>query len=208
MSWRRKPKIGPKGAMIIVGAVLVLVLVVIGVSQGGNSPGGTPAADLSSAPSTPAVTPHAFGPAVTHSAYACGSASLWRHVYHPDRLRVVHRCMTVQGTVTGLSFEPDGDLHILLAVRPSLVNQANDSFQHGDLVLEEICQGPVTRAYAVAACRGVPGGMPVPSVGDRVRVSGSYVLDANHGWMEIHPVTSLVIIGSAASSRSSPDHGG
>ena len=52
--------------------------------------------------------------------------------------------------------EPDGDLHILLATRPALVNAANDQYEHGDLVLEEICQGSVTQADAVAACQGVP----------------------------------------------------
>ena len=127
---------------------------------------------------------------------ACGTA-LWRHIYHPDRLRLVRRCMIVRGTVTELRWEPDGDLHILLATRPGLVNAANDQYEHGDLVLEEICQGSVTQADAVAACRGVPHDLTVPSVGDRVMVSGSYVLDADHGWMEIHPVTNLTITGSA-----------
>ncbi len=132
---------------------------------------------------------------------ACGTA-LWRHVYHPDRLRLVRRCMTVRGRVTELRWEPDGDLHILLATRPGLVNADNDRYEHGDLVLEEICQGSVTQADAVAACRGVPHDLTVPSVGERVSVSGPYVLDADHGWMEIHPVTNLTITGSAP--RSSP----
>jgi len=108
--------------------------------------------------------------------------------------------MTVRGRVTELQWEPDGDLHILLATRSALVNAVNDEYEHGDLVLEEICQGSVTRAYAIAACQGVPHNLTVPSVGDRVIVSGSYVLDANHGWMEIHPVTSLIITGSAPQS--------
>lgn len=66
----------------------------------------------------------------------CGTA-LWRHVYHPDRLRLVRKCMTVRGQVTELRWEPDGDLHILLATRPALVNAVNDEYEHGDLVLEE-----------------------------------------------------------------------
>jgi hypothetical protein len=48
-------------------------------------------------------------------------------------------------------------------------------------VLEEICQGIVTQAAAVAACQGVPPNLTVPFAGDRVRVSGFYVLDADHG---------------------------
>jgi hypothetical protein len=44
---------------------------------------------------------------------------------------------------------------------------------------------------------GVPQ-MIIPSVGDKVVVQGSYVLDQDHGWMEIHPVTSIRITGHAA----------
>ena len=35
--------------------------------------------------------------------------------------------------------------------RHGLVNADNDKFEHGDLVLEEICQGSITQADAVAA---------------------------------------------------------
>jgi hypothetical protein len=115
----------------------------------------------------------------------------------------------VHGTVKELAWEPDGDLHIRLATRPALVN-ANDQYEHGDLVLEEICQGSITQADAVAACRGVPHNLTVPSVGDKVTVTGSYVLDQDHGWMEIHPVTSLTITGHVAApppSQAAPDAG-
>lgn len=46
----------------------------------------------------------------------------------------------MRGTVEEVRWEPDGDLHILLAVSRSLVNDANVSYEHGDLVLEVICQ--------------------------------------------------------------------
>jgi hypothetical protein len=132
-----------------------------------------------------------------HGSHSC-DASLWQHVYHPDRLQVVQQCKTVRGTVEDVRREPDGDLHIRLATRPALVNSDNVTYEHGDLVLEEICQGPVTQADAIDACQGVPHNLTVPSAGDRVRVTGSYVLDADHGWMEIHPVTRLTVIGHAA----------
>jgi hypothetical protein len=106
--------------------------------------------------------------------------------------------MTVRGRVDAVRQEPDGDLHILLATRRALVNSANVTYEHGDLVLEEICQGPVTQADAIDACQGVPHNLTVPSAGDRVRVTGSYVLDADHGWMEIHPVTRLTVTGNGA----------
>jgi hypothetical protein len=145
---------------------------------------------------------HRHRPAARHRA-ACGTA-LWRHIYHPDRLHLVRRCMTVRGRVTGVRWEPDGDLHILLATRPGLVNAGNKEHEHGDLVLEEICQGSVTQADAIAACRGVPHDLTIPSAGERVTVSGSYVLDIDHGWMEIHPVTRRTITGSAPPPSSAP----
>jgi hypothetical protein len=132
------------------------------------------------------------------------STWLWRHVYHPDRLHLVRRCMTVRGTVTELSWEPDGDLHIRLATRAGLVNSVNDQYQGGDLVLEEICQGNVSQADAEAACQGVPHDLTIPSVGDTITITGSYVLDADHGWMEIHPVTSLTVTGHAAAPPAPP----
>lgn len=158
-----------------------------------SAPNPTAASPASaSAASTPRPAP-----ARHHRHHAC-DASLWRHVYHPDRLQVIHSCMTVRGRVDAVRHEPDGDLHILLATRPALVNSANVTYEHGDLVLEEICQGPVTQADAIDACQGVPHNLTVPSTGDRVRVTGSYVLDADHGWMEIHPVTRLTVTGYAA----------
>jgi hypothetical protein len=197
----------------LLGAALAGALAVAGCSGTGR-----PAAQSAAQPATsPAGSADSAAPATATPAHhrrhhhhlaaahrsACDTA-LWRHIYHPDRLRLVRRCMTVRGQVTELRWEPDGDLHILLATRPALVNTVNDEYEHGDLVLEEICQGSVTQADAVAACQGVPHNLTVPSVGQRVRVSGSYVLDADHGWMEIHPVTSLTITGSAPPSAAPP----
>jgi hypothetical protein len=194
----------------LLGAVLTGALAVAGCS-GTGQPAAQSAAQPAASPSGAAAPPTAT-PAHHHRHHhhlaaarrsACGT-ELWRHIYHPDRLRVVRRCMTVRGRVTELRWEPDGDLHVLMATRPALVNAVNDEYEHGDLVLEEICQGNVTQADAVTACRGVPHDLTVPSVGDRVTVSGSYVLDADHGWMEIHPVTSLTITGSAPPSSAPP----
>ena len=142
----------------------------VGHTSAVSAPNPTAASPVSaSAASTPRSTP------AHHRRSRC-DAALWQHVYHPDRLHVIHSCMTVRGRVDAVRQEPDGDLHILLATRPALVNSANVTDQHGDLVLEEICQGPVTQADAIDACQGVPHNLTVPSVGDRVRVTGSYVL--------------------------------
>jgi len=37
--------------------------------------------------------------------------------------------------------------------------------------------------------RAIQGHRSDPATGTRVQVTGSYVLDTNHGWMEIHPVS-------------------
>jgi hypothetical protein len=111
---------------------------------------------------------------------------------------VVSACKTVTGTVEEVRQEADGDLHILLKLDSAyagLVNSVNVSDQQGDLVLEPVCVGPVSQADAVAACQGFTSTVRIPATGSRVRVTGSYVLDADHGWMEIHPVSRITVIG-------------
>jgi Excalibur calcium-binding domain len=133
----------------------------------------------------------------TPTASKC-DATLWKHVYHPARLQVVDRCITVTGKVSAVKYEPDGDAHIRLTVDPayhSLLKPANTTGQHGDMVLEPICLKTVTQADAKAACAGFHSSVKIPPVGARVQVTGSYVLDLQHdGWAEIHPVTSFSVI--------------
>ena len=130
---------------------------------------------------------------MTHSSANCDQ-SLWDHIYHPSRLQVNDPCITVTGTIQSIRTERDGDLHIRLKLDPeftNLLNDANVAGQFGNLVVEPICQGPVTQPDAVAACENFHQDISVPHVGTHVTVTGSYVLDSQHGWMEIHPVTSI-----------------
>lgn len=124
--------------------------------------------------------------------------SLWDHIYHPNRLQVVEDCKTVTGTIDHIIVEKDGDSHIRLKLDPqyaNLINDANISGQHGDLVVEPICQNPVTQQDAIDACAGFDYHVDIPPEGTHVSVIGSYVLDNDHGgWAEIHPVTSIVVI--------------
>jgi len=133
--------------------------------------------------------------------------SLWRAIYHPSRLHVVASCKTVTGTVESVRYEPDGDVHVLLklpANRSGLLNGGNLSNTDGDLVTEIICVGTITQADAESACARHVNQVAVPSVGERVRISGTYVLDADHGWMEIHPVSSLSVLAAAAPPPPAP----
>ena len=121
--------------------------------------------------------------------------SLWEHVYHPNRLEVVDPCKTVSGVIEAKISEKDGDYHIRLKLDSQyagLINSVNIEKQHGDLVVEPICQHKVTQTDAISACEGFSKQIDIPPVGTHVRVTGSYVLDHEHGgWAEIHPVTSM-----------------
>ena len=122
-------------------------------------------------------------------------SSLWEHVYRRERLRVIEPCKVVEGRVRHIQQEADGDLHIRLAVEDkSLLTENNFSFQHGDLVVEVICVNPPTSRDAIEACRGFTQSLPIPTVGDSVRVIGAYVLDKQHSWTELHPVTQLELL--------------
>jgi hypothetical protein len=113
----------------------------------------------------------------------------------------------VTGTVESARSEPDGDVHLLLklpASRSALLNDGNLSDTHGDLVVEIICVDTTTQADAESACAHHVNQIAVPSAGERIRISGTYVLDAVHGWMEIHPVSRLTVLSAAAPPPSAP----
>jgi hypothetical protein len=119
---------------------------------------------------------------------------LWNYVYQPDRLQVLNPCISITGTVESVRTEADGDYHIRFHLDPefvSLLNEKNISDQHGDLVLESICQDRVSQADAVDSCNRYDGPRIRPERGQRYRVWGSYVHDAQHGWNELHPITSM-----------------
>ena len=117
-------------------------------------------------------------------------------VYNPDRLRVLSSCHAAAGTVTKVKSEEDGDLHINVSLArkfKSLLSSENYRQQNGDLVVEFMARDG--------------GHLPAPSVGDRVRLTGAWVDDTDHGWNELHPVWSVSINGGRR-SFSGPRFGG
>ncbi len=158
---------------------------------------------VSEAPSSPIVaTTNTGQPEST----GC-DASLWNHVYHPQRLIVKQQCMAVTGTIVdatngkqadGVRHEKDGDTHGWLkldAEFQNLLNAGNMSAEGGNLVFELVCKFPVTQADAKSACLGFKDQVQLPPINSHVRIVGTYVQDTFHAqWMEIHPVTSITVI--------------
>ena len=118
------------------------------------------------------------------------------HVYNPARLQPVKDCVTVSGKVDSVMAEPDGDYHLWFHVDPqyaSLPNNVNNDYQQGDLLAEVICAITVNQQDAVLACENYTNEIPMPSVNQKITLTGRYVLDNYHRWMEVHPVYSLSI---------------
>ena len=134
-----------------------------------------------------------FQPITTNA--QCDS-SLWLHVYHSYRLAVNTQCMTITGTVYSLIYEADGDIHIRVTLDTEynyMLNSYNYSGQYGKLVCEPVCATTCTQLDAEASCAGFVNTVFIPTVGEHVAVTGSYVTDNDHGWNEIHPVTKIKI---------------
>jgi len=126
---------------------------------------------------------------------ACDS-TLWNHVYNSYRLIVHQQCTYATGTVAALIYEADGDIHIRLHVDSAfnfMLNSENVSGEDGDLVCEPVCATTVTQTDAIASCENFTNTVFIPNVGEHVKITGSYVTDNDHGWNELHPVTSIVI---------------
>jgi len=128
--------------------------------------------------------------------------TLWSHVYHDYRLQVHIPCITVTGTVDHLIYEADGDVHIRLHLDPEynyMLNDLNASDQFGNLVCEPVCVSAVTQQSAEASCVGFVNSVYIPNVGEYVAVTGPFVTDLQHGWNEIHPVTSISLFSGTGS---------
>ncbi|MFL6382127.1 MAG: hypothetical protein ACJ72S_12670 [Nitrososphaeraceae archaeon] len=138
-------------------------------------------------------------------------------------LKILNPCVTVTGTVIGngesriphIREEEDSDLIINLLPDPefkSLASPPNTRFT-GAIHLEAICQGNNfdTATGLVSAprlhigdCKGFNGPhFAIPSVGDRLKVTGVYVQDIGEGGhTELHPVYKIETIGNGSPNTS------
>ena len=127
---------------------------------------------------------------------SCDS-SLWTHVYNSYRLKVIEQCKSVTGYIVILRKEANGNYHILLRLdegQGKLLNNGNYAKQKGCLVIEPICVNKVTQEDAIESCKDFVNNVYIPAKHEHVKVTGSYVLDNENGWMEIHPVTKIEVI--------------
>jgi hypothetical protein len=121
---------------------------------------------------------------------SCPSPAL-RGVYHQYRLQVLGTCRTYRGVVIAVRPEEDGDYHVVVRPDPGFgrfLNQDNRTEQHGGLVTEIM---PGQR-------------LGVPFVGEHVEEFGTWVLDLDHGWQEIHPIWSITYLDTGTRMFSLP----
>jgi len=141
-------------------------------------------------------------------------ATVWQHIYHPERLRVIQRCVQVVGVIEdatatqkhprkdGVRHEPDGDPHGWLNLDTAfqnLINDGNRKAEQGNLVYEIPCMFPVKQADAKAACSGYHSTVKLAPVGCRVQMTGDLVQDMEKAlghfqWNELHPVYAIDIL--------------
>lgn len=115
------------------------------------------------------------------------------HVYSKERLILLKDSVTVEGIITLIHPEIDGDYHLRLKIKETnLLVKRNDTKQDGCLVLEIVCG----KGCVFTACNEYKNCVPLPRLGDLVRVTGVYVFDNRHRWNEIHPVLNIYIINS------------
>ncbi len=123
--------------------------------------------------------------------------SLWKYVYNPERLHVIDKCKTVTGVIEESNADEDGDQHMLLKLdsgQEDLLTKKNTKKKQGDLVIEAVCANKVMLAKVGNTCKGYINHIQLPKVGDHVKVTGSYVIDTNNGWAEIHPITKIEVL--------------
>jgi hypothetical protein len=122
-------------------------------------------------------------------------SELWKHVYDKERLRVLEACTAVEGRVKSMWRESDGDLHIALDPdNKSVLSIFNLAHAHRTLVVEVICEHTPSGDAAKAACGDRRQQLAIPNIGDRVRVTGTFAVDKDNSWTEIHPVTRIEVL--------------
>ena len=123
--------------------------------------------------------------------------SFWKYVYNPERLEVIDKCKTVTGTIAESNADEDGDQHMLLKLdngQEQILTKRNYKKKEGDLVIEAVCANKPSLKKVGNTCEGYINKILIPGIGERVKVTGSLVIDSHNGWAEIHPITKIEVI--------------
>ena len=119
---------------------------------------------------------------------------LKKNIWNASRLDVIEPCVTITGVVTAVRPILDGDLHVHLRPDPpfaGLVNEKNIQARGGNLILEPRCAWAMWRRNSTGPCSNRSFPLSIPKIGTRVRVTGTFVFDRDHGWNELHPIFTL-----------------
>src|SRR5205807_3689587 len=82
--------------------------------------------------------------------------------------------------------------------------QAEDGIRDYKVTGVQTCALPICLVVEFMPRDG--GHLPAPTVGEHISLTGAWVLDANHGWNELHPVWSETLGG--ITHHSGPQYGG
>jgi hypothetical protein len=143
------------------------------------------------------VWPVAFSAKAIGEPGSC-DAAIWSRLYTPSRFRrpiiYDYPCVTIQGPVMEID-QPqvggDGDYGFML------LNEKTGKEIHVEIVCAH--QPWEGHSAAVQACRGYQNKVTErPTHGQRIRVTGWWVIDKGHNFLdfhqEIHPVSALTIL--------------
>jgi hypothetical protein len=129
------------------------------------------------------------------------------NVYVGLRLVLIRPCVKIEGVVFTAEHAPDGDLHIGLYLPPTdvaLIDEDNVLQRGGRLVVEVVPADQVgctpgrppaasdQPAKNLGTCTGA--NIASPASNDLISIIGAYVIDAQYGWTEVHPVWSLTVL--------------
>lgn len=106
---------------------------------------------------------------------------------------MVEQCVAITGKVKEVVANSDGDYHIEIwpdSKYHNTINIFNRIAWGGTLVTEVIC----AHNNKEEECNGYSNPVYIPKAGERVKITGSYVIDTPYGWNEIHPVSKIETI--------------
>lgn len=116
------------------------------------------------------------------------------HIFNSDRLITISDTILI-GVVTYIHSELDGDYHVRLKmINTDLKMQPNNYLkQDSCLILEIVCAHKAIFPMS-CSCKGYINKIIIPKVDDKIKVTGTLVIDKTHNLLEVHPVFFIEII--------------